>query len=113
MSFFKDEEELILTYKNNDQHSNALKIKKKEQPIVLSISEQSNPLTLGVSEQFIIHVDEKQHYQGTYTIDPKFFTQTLETTDKIMDEDVVVNPIEISRTTNSSGGKTVYIGGII
>lgn len=52
-------------------------------------------------------------YDGDYTIDPSFELQTLETENKLMREDVNVNPIEVSRVSNLSGGVTVYIGGII
>jgi len=54
-----------------------------------------------------------QEYSGEYVVDPKFSEQILETKDKKMRDDVTVNPIMVSRTTNLSGGTTVYIGGII
>ena len=76
--------------------------------------EEEKPIPLTVSEQFVNRGDDfRPHYDGDYVINPAFFEQTLETADKIMDADVTVNPIEVSRTSNPSGGKTVYIGGII
>lgn len=52
-------------------------------------------------------------YDGDYVVDPKFATQVLETENKLLLENVEVNPIEVSRVSNLSGGTTVYIGGII
>jgi len=50
-------------------------------------------------------------YKGDYVVDPRFEAQTLETKDKIMSDDVTVNPIEVARVSNPSGGKTIFIGG--
>ncbi len=52
-------------------------------------------------------------YDGDYVVDPRFVSQTLETQGKVMRDDVTVNSIEVARTSNPQGGKTVYIGGII
>lgn len=52
-------------------------------------------------------------YTGEYTVDPTFDTQTLETTGKRMLDDVTINAIGVSRTSNPEGGITVYIGGIV
>ena len=52
-------------------------------------------------------------YTGEYEVDPKFEDQTLETKNTALTDDVLVNAITVSRTTNTSGGNTVYIGGII
>ncbi|MBR1810796.1 MAG: hypothetical protein IJ766_03975 [Clostridia bacterium] len=49
-------------------------------------------------------------YEGAYAIFPAFESQTLPTKGKSMTDDVTVEAIKISRTTNASGGKTVYIG---
>lgn len=51
-------------------------------------------------------------YTGDYTVNPDFSGKTLETKGKTMDEDVIVNPIDVARVGNPSGGTTVYIGGI-
>ncbi len=50
-------------------------------------------------------------YEGDYNISPKFEDQTLPTKNKTLNADILVNAIEVARTTNLSGGKTVYIGG--
>lgn len=52
-------------------------------------------------------------YIGAYTVDPKFYEQTLETASKIMRDDVTVHAIEVQRVSNPAGGRTVYIGGVI
>ncbi|MBR1810241.1 MAG: hypothetical protein IJ766_01155 [Clostridia bacterium] len=49
-------------------------------------------------------------YEGAYEISPAFESQTLPTKGKSMTDDVTVEAIKVSRTTNASGGKTVYIG---
>lgn len=50
-------------------------------------------------------------YKGTYVVSPDFAGTTLHTQDKVLSEDVVINPIEVARVSNPSGGKTVFIGG--
>ena len=52
-------------------------------------------------------------YEGPYSVDPLFQTTILETRRKFMTDNVRVHPIGVSRVTNLSGGKTVYIGGAI
>lgn len=52
-------------------------------------------------------------YDGAYIVDPDFVRRTLGTRNKLMRDDVTVNPIEVSEVSNLSGGITVYIGGII
>jgi len=48
-------------------------------------------------------------YTGSYNVTPTVEGTTLNTTDKIMREDVVVKPIPYYEVTNESGGNTVYI----
>lgn len=54
-----------------------------------------------------------QYYPGPYEVDPEFDSVVLETNNKLMTDDVTVNPIYVGRTSNPSGGITVYIGGTI
>lgn len=54
-----------------------------------------------------------EEYHGAYIVDPDFVGKTLGTRNKLMRDDVTVNPIEVSEVSNLAGGKTVYIGGII
>lgn len=52
-------------------------------------------------------------YGGPYTVNAAFEEQRLATKGKSMSDDVTINAIQVSRTTNPSGGKTIYIGGLI
>ena len=51
-------------------------------------------------------------YDGPYTVTPDFETQELATKDRILKENVTVDPIAVARVENPSGGKTIFIGGI-
>ena len=51
-------------------------------------------------------------YKGLYVVDPSFDEQILETKHKMMKDNVTIEPIFVSKTTNLSGGNTVYIGGV-
>ena len=55
-------------------------------------------------------VTEYDVYEGTYTVTPKATTQTLETQNKLMQSNVVVEKIPYAEVSNSTGGKTVSIG---
>lgn len=59
----------------------------------------------------IIPVGEYNHYEGEYSVTPKFENQTLNTKNKVMDFDVDVKTIPLEKVANSSGGNTVIIGG--
>lgn len=52
-------------------------------------------------------------YRGAYSVEPDFTEQVLATKNKMLIDDVTVNAIEVQRVSNTSGGKTVYIGGVI
>ena len=51
-------------------------------------------------------------YDGPYTVTPDFETQELATKDKLLKDNVSVDPIAVARVENPSGGKTIFIGGI-
>ena len=76
----------------------------------LRTNNNKNRFSLGLSIAFIGDVYE--HYEGEYIINPKITSQTLETKDKIMDDDVTVNEIYYNETENLSGGLTAQIGDI-
>ena len=48
-------------------------------------------------------------YEGDYAVTPKVEEQTLPTKEKVMAEDLTIKAIPIFRTSNTSGGTTVYI----
>ena len=52
-------------------------------------------------------------YQGQTVVDPDFTGTVLETAQKIVLSDITVNPIQVESVSNPTGGRTVYIGGII
>lgn len=49
-------------------------------------------------------------YEGAYKVIPSVSSQTLETSHKLMQSDVVVEEIPYAEVTNNSGGKTASIG---
>lgn len=49
-------------------------------------------------------------YGGPYEVTPRLYAQSLDTDGKLMEDDVAVYEIPISRTTNPTGGLTVLIG---
>lgn len=51
-------------------------------------------------------------YDGPYTVTPDFETQELATKDRLLKDDVTVDPIAVARVENPAGGKTIFIGGI-
>lgn len=51
-------------------------------------------------------------YDGPYTVTPDFKTQELATKDRLLKDNVTVDPIAVARVENPAGGKTIYIGGI-
>ena len=50
-------------------------------------------------------------YDGTYEVTPTFSRQTLNTYNKLMTDDLTVRHIEVSRTSNTQGAKTISIEG--
>lgn len=51
-------------------------------------------------------------YSGDYDVSPDFTGKTLDTANKTLTDNITVKPIEVQTMSNSSGGLTVYIGGI-
>ena len=49
-------------------------------------------------------------YSGPYEVIPRKVEQTLETSDKLLTDDVTINAINYSQVDNPSGGLTVNIG---
>lgn len=60
----------------------------------------------------LAYKDIYEHYKGEYIINPKIVSQTMETKDKVMNDDVTINEIYYNETENLSGGMTVQIGEI-
>ena len=49
-------------------------------------------------------------YEGDYEVTPRMYEQTLETANLRMHNDVTVNVIPVTSTSNPQGGRTVLIG---
>ena len=52
-------------------------------------------------------------YTGETTVYPDFTGTVLQTAQKIVTNNITVNPIQVESVSNIQGGRTVYIGGII
>lgn len=72
-----------------------------------------NERELAVDFGEIVPIGDLPAYTGEYEVEPKFTKQKLPTKNKKMRDDVTVEAIEVQRVSNTSGGRTVYIGGII
>ena len=77
--------------------------------MILHIEEQP---TLNLKLDFGYVVDVYEHYSGSYVVAPKVYAQTMNTKDKVMDDNVNIEKIYCSQTENESGGYTVQIGDI-
>lgn len=53
---------------------------------------------------------ELQIYDGEYEVVPDITEQSLQTSQKFMEDNVTIKEIPYSETSNTSGGNTVYIG---
>lgn len=75
------------------------------------------PLTITPTEPLELTISEGcggpgyPHYKGPYQVVPSVASTVLETTDKVLDDDVTVHPIPFFRVSNPAGGSTCYIGG--
>lgn len=77
-------------------------------------------LTLEISpEEYFLEISSAEvvnssglPYEGEYLVNPDFIGESLPTKGRVLFKDIEVKPIAVSRVTNPSGGKTVYIGGI-
>lgn len=64
-------------------------------------------LTGRLAAVYATHVEA---YNGSYEVTPKTFSQTLETKEKYMNNNVSIRSIPYFDVGNTSGGSTVYIG---
>lgn len=55
------------------------------------------------------HVIDPNLYDGDYEVTPKTYSQTLDTEDKYLRSDIVINEIPYFETSNDQDGLTVYI----
>ena len=66
-----------------------------------------------LGQTVIQYIGEANPYTGDYTVDPDFDGQVLQTRQKYMRDNVTITPIQVESVSNPTGGRTVYIGGII
>ena len=76
------------------------------------------PLSSAVLECYKTQISEyewrlnvaAEHYSGSYEVTPKAHqTQTLDTSGKVLSEDLVIHEVPYYQTSNASGGVTSYI----
>lgn len=77
--------------------------------LCLTVQSDSYDLSVALAETVFVGGDP---YLGDYQVDPSFKEHVLSTRNKLLTQNVTVNPIEVSRVSNPSGGTTVYIGGM-
>lgn len=75
-------------------------------PVRFSESDAENKAIFGEVQTINISGDP---YEGDYVVTPKVDQQVMPTKGKVMVQDVTVKAIPIFRTSNTSGGNTVYI----
>ena len=77
--------------------------------IVITVEDNSEVFNIE-TDVVVVHSDALPYYTGDYEIDPTFSSQTLETKDKSMSDDVTIKAIAVQSVTNPSGGNTIFIG---
>lgn len=87
-----------------------LEVEELQETLELEIEDPGEELELEVEEQIVIR-QAADPYEGAYEVMPSFAEQALPTAGKQMLADVTVHAIPVSRTSNLSGGITVFIGG--
>lgn len=69
----------------------------------------SRPIEWGASEYIPVVATDAPEYEGPYEVTPMAVEQVLDTSRKMMREDVTVHEVPYHETTNESGGYTVSI----
>lgn len=67
-------------------------------------------LPISIDDREYVIIDDHQTYTGDYEVTPRLYAQSLDTDGKLMQDDVTVYEIPVTRTTNPTGGLTVLIG---
>lgn len=81
------------------------------EPIYVDIEIEDETIDVDVDSKIEIISADYPFYEGAYNARPSFETQELETQNTILTQNVEVEPIYVSRTSNLAGGITVFIGG--
>lgn len=90
---------LDITLNVESQHRDMeIAVSKRRKYMVMSIEKSATPLP---------------DYEGPYEVESKlYYGQVLQTKDKRMAQNMVVNPVSIQSVSNPQGGRTVTIGSI-
>lgn len=75
-------------------------------PVKFTESGEENKAIFGEVQTINVAGDP---YEGDYEVTPKVDQQVMPTKGKVMVQDVTVKAIPIFKTSNTSGGNTVYI----
>ena len=73
----------------------------------------NNSFVVDFGPLFEISGSDIEIYRGDYIVEPDFTELVLATKNKMLMDNVKVSAIEVQRVSNTSGGRTVYIGGLI
>lgn len=84
-------------------------ISNQQIPIRFNSSDQNIPITFENLQQ-ITTTPDVEFYDGSYEVTPKVISQTMETAQKFLTDDMTVKAIPFFNVANTSGGNTVYIG---
>lgn len=76
----------------------------------MEFSESQNIFNADFGEVIEVAAEDIPKYIGPYDVIPTFDDQTLNTSGKVMTDNVEVKQIPISVVSNVSGGTTVWIG---
>lgn len=90
----------------------AVRMVEQESKYFIQMEDNSGEYDVVMQEIQTIKVPTGDPYEGEYNVMPSFKDQVLETSQKLMKDDVTVYAIQVSKVGNLSGGNTVYIGGI-
>lgn len=78
-------------------------------PIKFNLSNQNIPIVFKNTHQ-ITTTPDVELYDGAYEVTPKVESQTMETAQKFLTDNVTVKAIPFFNVANTSGGNTVFIG---
>jgi hypothetical protein len=78
-------------------------------PVRFNQSDQRIPITFKNLQQ-ITGKPDVEIYDGSYQVTPKVTSQTMETAQKFLTDDVTIKAIPFFNVANTSGGNTVFIG---
>ena len=88
----------------------AIVVKIPFQRKTISVSFTQKPKFKAEFKGVVLSVNGEEPYKGSYSATPKVEQQVFETRHKFMEDDFSVKAIPFYDVSNTSGGKTIYIG---